>query len=475
MTVSFDGSNSIFQRLGKLFDFAKGLRVDRTAVRTKYEEVTAEFTNASGNSTIEFVPALLGSVRAVENTHANLMSFIRSDASNVLIEMVDADKTLDRKNVREAILELTKQMRDESTPETVDRPSSGYVTLPTDGKGTASSSNTGDGIFVVSDMAKVGHLTNALVFDMPSVRTDTLRTTVLRDSNYTNVLETNEVYEVRGDRPVGTFDAEWPKGSGLHGTGVVVSASRDHGSVPGENVLANSDFEEFDSNVPIRWTRVAGTAGTHVELVADPFRGTNALKLSGDGSTNPNIKQNLDDQTASAGQLYPDCAYTICAAVKRNATAPGVSLIISLRDSGGTILNNEVSGRACTLNVATGDITTSYQLFVATVFTPVRISSGVYADIRFSGNVTNNSEVFVDEVTIAKMYQPGSGQLYHQMISGAAAFREQDEFSTAITNNCAATDGEIALEFERFFQIGRMGLVLPSATSPTIVDSANIT
>ena len=474
MTVGFSASNGVFKRLGKLFGFAEALRADRVAILDQFESVIAEYGDAaaSDGDYDNFIPSLLAGIEGHKNSLLPLMSSIRSDCSTTLVRMLDNDATLSRLVEGEAMLELTRQMRDESTPECVKRPSAGYVTLPTDGKGTAASSNTGNGIMVVSDMARVRHLTNALVHDMPSVKSETLRATITADSNSGTILETNERYMIKGQRSVGVFDQEWPKGSGLRGSGVVVSARKEHGRREGENVLANSDYEEFTSNVPDRWTRVTGTAGTHVELVADPYRGTNALKLSGDGSTNPNIKQELNNQTQSAGLIHPDCAYTITAAVKRNSTAPGVSLLITLRDSGGTILNNEVLDRACSLAVATGDMTTSYQLFTSTVFTPVSVGPNVVADIRFSGNVTNNSEVFVDEVTIAKMYQDKPGNPYYQMVSGATAFRREDEFTCAVTNNISSSNGgEIALDFERFFQLGRQGLVLPSKTSPTIADS----
>ena len=43
-----------------------------------------------------------------------------------------------------------------------------------------------------------------------------------------------------------------------------------------------------------------------------------------------------------------------------------------------------------------------------------------------------------------------------------------------MTNNCAAGDGEIAQEFDRFFDTEKSGLVLPSATSPTLADATFI-
>jgi hypothetical protein len=43
-----------------------------------------------------------------------------------------------------------------------------------------------------------------------------------------------------------------------------------------------------------------------------------------------------------------------------------------------------------------------------------------------------------------------------------------------VTNNCTTGDGEIALEFDRFFDMASLGLVLPSSTSPTLADATYI-
>lgn len=483
MALTYTSTNGLFTRIGRLFAFAKQLRQERTGVRTNYDSTMATFAS---NASRDLTPNLTAGIRQFEQYNDPLIGAIARDSGLTILEMIDAESKLESYSLEKALLNLTRLMVDDS--KTIARTNTsgtqGYVSVPgsgtTLGRGTAASGNEGDGIFVVYAMSPVRHLTNALVFDMPSVKSETIRTTVIVDSNTRNVLERQEVYQVEGERAVGNFHEEWPKGSGIKALGRVVSATQDHGSSEGRNVAANSDFEEFESNVPVRWTRVTGTAGTHIEQVADPYVGTNALKFTGDGSTNPNIKQNLDDQTASAGRIHPDCAYTISAAVKRNSTAPGVSLIISLRrPSDNAILNDEEAGRHCALSIATGDIGTSYALFHACVFTPKVVPSGCYIDIRFSNNVTNNSEVTVDQVAIAKMNQAAPGTPYYQMISGATPFRQRDEFTTAVTNRIVVgssgggttSDGELALEFERFFSLGDRGLVLPSATSENIPDS----
>jgi hypothetical protein len=481
MAITYTSTDGLFTRLGRMMAFVKQVRQERTGIRTNYDSTMAAFTT---NASRDLTPSMTQGIRRYEEYLQPVVSAISSDMNLTLLEMIDAETKMESYSIEKALLNLTRSMLADSKTIAITNTSStkGYVTVPgsgtTLGRGTAGSSNTGNGVFIVTAMSPVRHLTNATVFDMPSVKTETIRTTVVTDSNTRNILERQELYHVEGERRVNSFSEEWPKGSGINSFGRSVTATQDHGSIEGQNVCANSDFEEFESNTPVRWTVAAGTPGTHIESVADPYVGTNALKFSGDGSTTPRITQALDDQTASAGRIHPDCAYTISAAVKTNGTAANAALLISLRDSSNTVLNDEVAGRNCELSVASST-STSYAIFTKTIFTPKNISSGVYVDIRFDGNMDNNSEVFVDQVAIAKMYQHYPGSIYYQMISGSTPFRNHDEFTTAVTNRIVvgstsggtSSDGELALEFERFYNLGARGLVLPSSTSANIADS----
>jgi hypothetical protein len=83
--------------------------------------------------------------------------------------------------------------------------------------------------------------------------------------------------------------------------------------------------------------------------------------------------------------------------------------------------------------------------------------------------------VFVDSLVIAEMPRIKRGGLAYQIIPGSTNYTVRDEFTAAITNNIGSGDGELALEFDRFFNTEESGLVLPSATSPTLADGTFIT
>ena len=466
--------NTLFARLGRLFDFAKAIRTSQATIRTEYEDTMSNYSDADRDQ----VKRLTRSVENRIDQAGGIVGDLQSDAVTTLVELMDDDTTVYKFDVQSAVRELIRQMIAESTDETIDRPSSGYVTLPTNNKGTAAGpggSNTGNGIFLLSDMMPQQGFASSdsvLFLDWPSIRSETIRATCMKDSTQTNVSEAEETWSIQGMRAVPNLDEDWPKGSGTNATIRTVSPDKNGGRSPGANVCTNSNFEQFTSNVPNNFTRVAGTAGTHIYAAGSGYRGSNALRFVGDGSTNPNLTQTLRTTAGTLGQINPDRPYTITVAAKYATARPTGNLVISVRNSSGTILNNGVINREMSLTVLSSAITTSYALYSAVVFSPQEIPKGCVIDVRFSANVANTSEVFIDDLIIAEMRQPMKGGLAYQMIGGSTNYAQGDQYTAAITNNISAGDGEMALEFERFFQIGtRFGLALPSATSPTQADS----
>jgi|DEB0MinimDraft_3_1074331.scaffolds.fasta_scaffold23618_1 hypothetical protein len=466
MAVTFA---TVFARLGRLFDFAVSIRAHQTTLRSEYEDTMSNYSDADR----DMVKTITNSIERRIDEAGQIVQDLRSDASDTLIEMVDDDTTVEDFTVEKATRELVRQMVAGSS--TVDRPSAGYVTLPTDNKGTAGSINIGNGIMLVSDLMPMQGFAasdSTLFLDWPSIQTETIRAECIRDATKRVVAEGEEVFRVTGQRPVPRLDEDWPKGTGTKGTIKVASARVDGGRTPGANVCTNSDFEDFSSNVASGWTYETGSAGTNFTAAGAGHTGSNALKMTGNALVAHRLTQSLRSTSGSLGQINPDRPYSISVAAKYETAVPGVNLTISVRDSGGTILNNLVTGRQMSLQIASGDFTTSYQIFSATVFSPVSIPKGCYIDIRFSSNVANTSKVYIDDLVIAEMPQLQTGGLAYQMLGGSSRYAVGDQFTASITNNIGASDGAMAREFERFFSIGtEYGLALPSATSPTISDS----
>ena len=469
MAVTFA---TLYARLGRLMSFGVTVRASQATLRTQYEDTMSNYTDADR----DMVKTITSSIEQRIDEAGRIVSDLVSDSNHTLIEMVDDDTTISSLTTESSLRELIRQMV--TATSSIDRPGAGYVSLPTGNKGTAGAINTGNGIMLANDHIPLQGFSNDPVefLDWPSIRTEKFRSSCIRDSTSKNVQEGSEAFLIEGERKVPNLDEDWPKGTATRGSVQVATPNRDGGRGPMLNVAANSDFQQFTSNVPDNWTLVAGTAGTHVYASGaagfGPASGANSLRFVGDGSTNPNIKQTLRTTAGSLGEVNPDRPYTISAAVKYATARPTSILEITVRDSGGTVLNDSVVGRQMKLQAASADIGTSYAIFSAICFAPPAIGKGAYIDIRFSGNQANTSQVFVSDVVIAEMQTFGRGGLAFQMIGGATRYAEGDEFTLQATNNCDASNGVFATEFERFFSLGKSyGLAMPSSTSPSVADS----
>lgn len=466
MAVTFA---TLFARLGRLFDFGVAVRAHQTTLRSEYEDTMSNYTDADR----DMVKTLTNRIEGQIDTAGRVVTDLRSDAETTLVEMVDDDTTVGELNVQQSTRELIRQMVSGSS--TVDRPSAGYVTLPTDNKATAGSLNSGNGIMLLSDLMPMQGFAasdSTLFLDWPSIKTETIRAECVRDATSRTVAEGEEAFRVSGNRTVPNLDEDWPKGTGTRGTLIVASSSVDGGRTPGKNVCTNSDFEDFSSNDPSGWTIDTGSAGSEVRLTTDEYVGTNAMLLTGDGSTGVTLSQPLRSTSGTLGGINPDRPYSISVAVKYAVAAPVASLIISVRNSSGVILNHLVTGRAMSLTVASSSIGTSYALFTGTCFSPASIPKGSVIDIRLGTNFASGSRLYVDSLVIAEMPQLQTGGLAYQLLAGSDRYAVGDEFTASITNNSTISDGGIQQEFERFFGIGsNYGLALPSATSPSISDT----
>jgi len=456
----------LLHRLGRLAVFAEHVRTFQgTTLRTEFADVMAKYSDADR----DLASNLTSKIGFRQDQSGEIVTDLRSDAKATLISMFDDDATLEELSVDKALDALIRRL--DSASQTIDRPSSGYVTLPTGNKGTADGANTGNGIFLLSDLAPVGYLSSAQALDLPSIRTETIRAKCIRDSTNRKVQSGNEIFTIEGARAVHRSSYEWPKGSGTRARLEVTRPNSRGGRMPGVNVVTNGNFSSFTSNAPDKWTIVTGSAGTHIDDDTDVFRGTKNLKFIGDGSTTPKITQATNSVLGTSGRINPDRPYIITAAIKYETAVPSASLIISVRTSGGTVLNDSVAGRAMQLTATSAAMTTSYQIFSAVVFSPINAPKDSVIDIRFNGNQANTSVVHVDSVVVSEMKRFKRGGLAYALVPGSADYIVNDEFTAAITNNCANNDGELALEFDRFFDTETSGVVLPSATSPTLADA----
>ncbi len=444
--------STVFGRLGRLMAHAATVRTFQATLDTQYASTVAEWSGGD----VEQIAALSRNLRLRKIGAAATVSDLQASSIDTLIDLVDANFTITTRSLEGAMRELIRSMIADS--KTIDGNTVSVASTAVGG------SNTGSGTLVVSAIApvvdKYGNRPGNLY--LQNARTETLSARCLSDQTASGTDEQSERFTVEGQRAVDRLSDEWPTGSGKRVSVSAVSSRRDGGRGVSKNIATNSDYLNWTSNVPNHWVVDTGTPGTHIDEGGVGFAGTECLKFVGDGSTAPKIHQRLRVTAETLGQINPDRPYTISFAAKYATAAPTATLRVSVQDSSGNILNTGTVFRSMEKSVTSGSMTTSFQLFTAAVWSPSLVPKGARIVVETTSNLANTSQVYVADLTVAEMRSLGPGLPAVQMIPGADAFRVGDTFTAAVTNNL---EGGFAKDFDRFYDMGSLGLALPGNTA----------
>ena len=456
MATSF---SNLFTRLGKLFGMAEDLRTHQTAMEASLASIVGTYSSGE----IERARSIISNLQNRINSTGSILADIDRACEETLIEEMDADLLaasggagLNRKNIKDAVIELIRQMIADSERIEVHTPSIAA---------TSSVTGTGDGTMVTC-IAAPRKYTADIVPISPNIRQELIRATCVNDSMNKRVPSGMEEFIVEGQRSVSRTNKDWPEGSGTSQRVIVASPSVDGAMGPGRNVLTNSDFEEWTSDTPDNWTISTGTASTHVFRTTGSYLGTNALLIRGNGSTTTAVKQTLGDNESTLGKLVPDKCYSLSFYAKKSGTTANAgALQVAVKNSGGTILNNGHVSFQASKSIAHGTLTTSYVLHTVDFITPLVLGDGVYVEVATTTAFNSNADVHVDHLVLAEMHRPVPGGEAFNIIAGSTGFVEGDFMTAQTTNNGA---GKFAIEFDRFFDMSGMGLQLPAASGGPI-------
>lgn len=454
MALTYDGSNGLFTRLGKIIYLMDLVRGYQSTIVTEIADIKAEYTGATG-----YMVAALGDAEQQARSLDPLLQSLQAAASTTLVEMCYAEATAGnanamlQKTTQDALVWLIKQMKTDS--ETIERNTVGKGTLTADG------TNNGNGTVVA--LLETPNILLGNTANWPNVRAEVLDIRCTTDSQNGGIARGSEIFTVRGQPAFPTLDRQFPAGSGRTLQMTTLSATIDAGPRY-QNILTNSDFETQTSNVPDFFTVSSGTAGTDFLTESTTvFRGSYAIKAAATGTT-WKIRQQLGVGTGSVGKLTPDRPYVIAFAAKKDASATG-TFRVSVQDGSGNVLG----GGTFAVSAAHGALTTSWSLVTATVFAPRVIATDTYLVVETTAGVAT-AAMYIDDVIIAEMQQLAPGGQYLSIITGASDFNADDNFRYTFTNS---GNGAFAVAFDRLFDMYGIGLCLPDAASPseTIADS----
>lgn len=235
MTINF---NTLFADLGKAF-YAQGLV--NTARGTTIVPEVKDFLDQYGSSSLELKRAVAGvepGLRAMQSGMSAQMTALRTAATNVVIETVDADATLDRKDITSALVELIRQMV------------AGTVSVD------ASTASVSSVVHSVSRGSLVYSVTRADGKNCQNILPEQLVLECTADSS-----PNTPTFTARGEARVSDrLSHDWPGGSGITRSFQAIDAA--------DSLLPNGDFEDEDdrANAPDDWIVSVGTIGTTLKI-----------------------------------------------------------------------------------------------------------------------------------------------------------------------------------------------------------------
>ncbi len=283
---------------------------------------------------------------------------------------------------------------------------------------TAASTNAGtDSTIYVSKMDIWGH-------DNETIQTDDVLFVCVKDVPNSGVTAGKEVFA-------------WT--SAFHGAGpLLYMPYGEGGDTQGQNRIVNGDFEDFTvTNTPDSWDIDSGVVTTNIFKSTDKYRGTNCLKLTGDGATATiKISQSMTAwSNYSSSKPEPKGMYCLTARIKTAGAGAGDVGTLTIQLEGTAYSAGATEKITFTLNETAP---TTYTLYKYTVQMPKTIPTDFEIVIKITSTCTAGTDVYIDNLILCKMTEIKTAGLFACPIPGSAdpiAGNKQPDYHTMTTTN----------------------------------------
>lgn len=456
MAITYDGTNGLFTRLGKLAGLAEAVRAHQSDLKTRIAGIIAEYSSADAYMVADLVASLDAKIREA----GGILSDIQSAAEQTLIETCVADSAisssgiLETRDVQSALLYLLRDMKTAS--ETVQE------TTVTKAAVSAIAGNTGNGTVLYSNIPPLA--LGSASASMPNVRSERLEIRCIEDAQSKYIRSGTERFQIRGLPAYPNLDYRFPAGSGTR----MEMRSVDPAAGTGarfENLARNGGFESFTSNLPDYFATVVGTPGTHFASESTIYsRGASAFRFIGNGATLAAIEQKLADDTGTPLALVSDRLYCLAIIARMSAGASaGVVRVAVINTSTGS----PISGASFNISYTVGtSFTWSHAFFRA----PLSLPNAMSIRIEQTTAINSGATMYLDSLVLCEAQQIAPGGTGIVIVPGSANWVVNDALIIQNTNNA---EGEWNTEIDRMFGMYERGLLLPSASggSETISDT----
>lgn len=411
--------------------------------KTAFDDIAARFT-----SSLQYLTEDLFSERdALRSAVEGSLQSLATRAANYVVEVVNADTPLAAKTIDRALAELISQM---------DAASESVKAATVSAAVTAGGSNIGDAQLVCGVKGPDG-------LSREYVVAETITATVTQDRNGGTDAGSEVLTVTSPAASTSSHAYDWPTGSGLSTTLTVVDPELDAQTTG--NLLTNSDFEDFTTNVPDSWSILVGTAGTSVLKSTSPTfgDGTASLQFVGDDAELTSIAQTLT--TLEAATVYAFNAW-----VRVDVTPANGTLAFELVDGSNAIIADDAGTNNQTTKALTG-VSTPWVAVNGFFRTPTNLPSTIKMRVRLSAALEDTRSVYVDYLALTPATELYTGGPYAAVFRGATDVILRDVWTTAIANNMTANGAVFQNLFQRWFDMRGLGLQLPSSGAPTQADS----
>lgn len=448
------GAEGVMNRLGAIAYALEKLNAARDPATSgswaeAIDDVFEQFVGVAPDVLAAVTP-LTAARQSGDRAHNGVAAALRAAAESLVVYMTNADAPLVSRTVDEALRRLVAAFK-----------AGGYYFDANTVSGTPTQTSlTGTGLVVVDVKDGDG-------YPLQNLLAETLRIRVIETTT-----AGAEVLEVLGEEAESDrLSSRWPKGSGSRARYTSIAAGND-------GVITNGDFETFTvANTPDDWTLEVGAAGTDFYSEGSTvYEGAKALKIAGDGSTLPRLKQELSG-------LAVKQPYAVVVALRMSAAPSTGVLTLDVHNGTGVITDEKGTSQATTIDLTT--LGTSYVLKSFVFRLPDPLPANVYLRLHTSTAIETGKNLFVDSVRIIRMTKPAVGSPGNvpniAIASGAVAWSGDDGapdgstvFKIVTANNRAS---KWLLYLDRLFDLGANGLRFPvtgDAGASTLVNDSLI-
>jgi hypothetical protein len=454
MAMTYDGTGGLFTRIGAMVYFMNQVRLHQANMKSYLANVQAEYSSTDAY----MIDQLNGMIEQRIADAGNILNDIRASSERTIIEMcwaqaqTSTNNPMPEKDIQNALTWLIRQMDADS--KTIER---NVITVTSSGSKAA---NNGNGAFVYLTTPPSMITSNAS--DWPNIRKEIMEVRCIADAQSGAISPGSERFRVSGGLAYPMFDYRSPGGSGVRMEIDAICSAVDDG-IRGQNILTNSDLEDWTSNVPDQFTVSSGTAGTDfIKESTTVARPTYGMKCAATGTTFK-IRQQLGSSSGTLGKLLPDTPYTLGALFRKDAGATG-TLRIALENSAGTEITN-----AIITPIVASMSSTTWQVQSAEFRTPKILPTTVYLSVGSTVGVAT-AAAYVDEIFCAELQPIAPGGQAVAVISGSSNWTIDDQLYKVFSNDAG---GGFATGLDILLEMFNRGLTLPTAISgsETISDS----